>query len=161
EQLSKKFKIKKTETLEKIESKDGSTNKYLSLLDDDNIIESVVMQYSYGNTICISTQVGCKMGCAFCASGKGGFIRNLSPGEMVSQILSAERDLGSDEGERAIKNVVLMGSGEPLDNYDNTLKFLRLIHHPLGLNVSYRNITLSTCGVVDKIYSLAEEDLPL
>lgn len=159
--LSKNFNIKNIDTLEKIESEDGSTVKYLSLLEDGNIIESVVMRYSYGNTICVSTQIGCRMGCSFCASCKKGFVRNLSPGEMVAQVLAAERHIESREDERAIKNVVLMGSGEPLDNYKNTIKFLEMIHDPLAINISYRNITLSTCGVVDKIYALAEEGLPI
>lgn len=159
--LKEKFNIKNIDPLEVIESEDGSTTKFLFLLGDGNIIESVVMEYSYGSTICISTQVGCRMGCSFCASCKGGFVRDLSPGEMVAQILSAKRELGTERGEYSIKNIVLMGSGEPLDNYKNTIKFLKMVHDPLALNIGYRNITLSTCGVVDKIYELAREDIPM
>ncbi len=159
--LAQKFKSKPLKILDRIDSHDKSTSKYLFLLEDENIIESVVMRYGYGNTICISTQVGCRMGCGFCASTKEGFLRNLTPGEMVAQVLAAEMDLGIDGDGRAIKNIVLMGSGEPLDNYDNTLKFLKIIHEPLGFNMSHRNITLSTCGLVPGIYSLAEEDLAI
>lgn len=114
------------------------------------------MEYKHGLTACISTQVGCKMGCSFCASTKEGLIRSLSPGEMVSQIYVIEKDLKDK-----ITNIVLMGSGEPLDNYENTLKFLNIIHHEKGHNTSYRNITLSTCGIVPKIYELADEEIPI
>lgn len=132
--------------------KDG-TRKYLFELQDGNIVEGVLMQYKYGNTVCISSQVGCRMGCAFCASGIGGLIRNLTSGEMIGEVLAVNRDLGG--GERNITNIVLMGSGEPLDNYDNVIKFLNLIN--AGFGVSRRNISLSTCGICDKIYSLAKE----
>lgn len=159
--LANHFRSKPLKILDKIEANDGSTRKYLFLLEDKNIIESVVMRYVYGNTICISTQVGCKMGCDFCASTKEGFIRHLTPGEMVAQVLEAEMDLGIDGDARAIKNIVLMGSGEPLDNYENTLKFLNIVHEPLGLNMSYRNITLSTCGLVPRIYELSDENIPI
>ncbi|NMA95623.1 MAG: 23S rRNA (adenine(2503)-C(2))-methyltransferase RlmN [Clostridiales bacterium] len=159
--LSNRFNIANLKMLESIESDDGSTIKFLFLLKDENIIECVVMEYSYGNTICISTQVGCKMGCSFCASSKGGFVRDLSTGEMISQILTAKSELSKDTKEYNIKNIVLMGSGEPLDNYDNTIKFLKMIHDPDGLNLSYRNMTLSTCGIVDKIYKLSEENMPI
>jgi len=141
-------------------SKDGSS-KYLFLLEDNNIIESVLLKYEYGNSVCLSTQVGCRMGCRFCASSYDGLIRNLSSGEIVSQILAIENDIRSDQKERVIGNIVLMGSGEPLDNYDNTIRFLRLINHPLGLNISLRNITVSTCGIISKIELLAQEMLPV
>lgn len=137
-------------------SKVDKTKKYLMLLRDDNIIESVFMEYSHGNTVCISTQVGCKMGCEFCASTKEGLIRNLTPAEMLGQIYMMEKDTG-----KQITNIVLMGSGEPLDNYENTIKFMNLIHDPKGHNTSFRNITLSTCGLVPKIYDLAEENIPI
>jgi 23S rRNA (adenine2503-C2)-methyltransferase len=133
-----------------------STVKYLFSFRDEKCVESVVMSYHHGYTICISTQVGCKMGCTFCATGKQGFTRNLSAGEMLSQIESAQRDLGI-----RISNIVLMGMGEPLDNYDNVLRFINLVSSEKGLNIGKRHITLSTCGVVPKIYSLADERLQI
>ncbi len=141
---------------EKFSSKIDDTDKYLFVLEDKNIIESVAMKYKHGTTVCISTQVGCKMGCSFCASTKDGLIRDLSPGEMLNQIYMIEKDLNLE-----ISNIVLMGSGEPLDNYDNTLKFLEIIHHEKGHNISYRNITLSTCGIVPRIYDLAKVNIPI
>lgn len=144
---------------EKFFSKKDDTIKYLFLLEDGNIIEGVLMRYIHGNTICISTQVGCKMGCEFCASTKNGLIRSLEPSEMVSQILTANRDLGAKDGERLITNVVLMGSGEPLDNYDNVLKFIEIINHHKGFNMGKRSISLSTCGLVPKIIELADSDI--
>lgn len=140
----------------RFDSKVDKTKKYLYILEDNNIIESVAMEYTHGNTACISTQVGCKMGCSFCASTKEGLIRNLTPAEMLNQIYMMEKDLGKN-----ITNIVLMGSGEPLDNYDNTLKFINIINDEKGHNISLRNITLSTCGVVPKIYDLAKENLPI
>ncbi len=132
------------------------TVKYLFRLLDGNCIESVLMHYHHGNTLCISSQVGCRMGCRFCASTIGGKVRDLLPSEMVGQIIAAELD----SGER-ISNVVMMGIGEPLDNYDNVLRFLRLVNHTDGLNIGYRHISLSTCGLVDRIRDLAEEDMPI
>lgn len=149
-------KVNKIKMFEKFSSEIDDTNKYLFLLEDGNIVESVAMKYKHGTTVCISTQVGCKMGCAFCASTKEGLIRNLSPAEMLNQIYMIENDLNLE-----ISNIVLMGSGEPLDNYDNTLKFLKIIHHEKGHNISYRNITLSTCGIVPRIYDLAKENIPI
>ncbi len=141
----------------RVSAKDG-TIKYLYELEDGNLVEGVLMRYHYGNTLCISTQVGCKMGCAFCASTLGGCVRNLEPGEMLSFVACAEADVPAKEGhERSVTNVVLMGSGEPLDNYDNTLAFLRLACSPEGMNISPRNISLSTCGLVDKMERLAAE----
>lgn len=154
--LSEKTHIRKISILENFSSKLDSTKKYLFLLEDGNIIESVLMVYPHGKSVCISTQVGCRMGCDFCASTKGGRIRDLTASEMLNQIYLIEKDLVED-----IDNIVLMGSGEPLDNYENTLKFLNIIHEPKGHNTSYRNITLSTCGIVPKIYDLAKEGLPI
>lgn len=132
------------------------TVKYLFRLLDGNCVESVLMHYRHGTTLCISSEVGCPMGCKFCASTIGGKVRDLTPSEMLGQVIAA----GNDAGER-IDGVVLMGIGEPLDNYDNVLKFLRLAGHPDGLNIGYRHISLSTCGIVPRIYDLAREDLPI
>ena len=141
------------------ESKDG-TKKFAYELWDGNIIEGVLMSYKYGNTLCVSTQVGCRMGCKFCASTLNGLARNLSAGEILSQVLVVNNYLGGKVGKnREITNIVLMGSGEPLDNYDNVVKFLHLVSSPDGLNVSPRNISLSTCGIVPNIYRLADEKL--
>lgn len=144
---------------EKFISKADGTRKYLYLLEDSNIIEGVLMGYSYGNTLCVSTQVGCRMGCSFCASTLGGLVRNLFPGEMLGQVLAAGRDNPAPAGKRSITNIVLMGSGEPLDNYENVLKFLQLVNAPQGMNISMRNISLSTCGLVPEIRRLAGEKL--
>ena len=141
-------------------SKDG-TKKYLLRLPDDNLIECVLMEYKYGNTLCISTQVGCRMGCVFCASGIDGLERNLTAGEMLSEVLAVNRHLGGTLADRKITNIVLMGSGEPLDTYDNVVKFVRLVSAPKGINISQRNISLSTCGIAPKIKKLAEEDLSI
>ena len=135
------------EIYQKRVSCDG-TEKYLYRLEDGNIIEGVFMRYKHGNTLCVSTQVGCRMGCAFCASTLGGLVRHLEAGEILGQVISANYDHGKI-GERSITNIVLMGSGEPLDNYDNVMKFLRLITDKNGLHISARNISLSTCGLVD------------
>lgn len=131
--------------------KDG-TRKYLFGLSDGNTIESVFMKYKYGNSICVSSQAGCRMGCRFCASGIGGLRRNLTPGEIADQILTIERDTGEK-----INHVVVMGTGEPFDNYDNLLAFLKNIHEKDGLNISLRNITVSTCGLVPKIWEFARD----
>ncbi len=132
------------------------TVKYLFRLLDGECIESVFMRYEHGNTLCISSEVGCLMGCAFCASTLGGKIRSLLPSEMLGQIIAAERDMGE-----RVSGVVMMGIGEPLDNYDNVIRFLHLVNHKDGLNIGYRHISLSTCGVVPGIRRLAEEDLPI
>jgi len=160
ELLAERFYIERLQMLDKLMSKTGDAIKYLFLLHDRNIIESVVMRYKYGNSLCLSTQVGCRMGCKFCASTMGGLVRNLSAGEMLAQVIEVNHDL-EQAGESGVGNIVLMGIGEPLDNYDNTVKFIKLIHHPMGLNMSYRRITLSTCGLVPRIMDLAEEDLPI
>ena len=145
--------------LDKRVSKLDGTAKYLFLLEDGNIVEGVLMRYRYGNTLCISTQVGCRMGCTFCASTLGGLVRNLRPGEILSEVLCVNREqmeLSGNPKERAITNLVLMGSGEPLDNYDNVLRFLRLVNDPEGICISHRNISLSTCGLTEKIVELAK-----
>lgn len=139
-------------------SKDG-TRKFLFSLSDGNTVEGVLMEYKYGNTICISTQCGCRMGCSFCATGIDGLARNLTAGEMLAEILAVNRHIGGTKADRKITNVVLMGCGEPLDNYDNVVKFIKLVSDKEGLNLSQRNISLSTCGLADKIKKLADEDL--
>ncbi|MCR4806384.1 MAG: 23S rRNA (adenine(2503)-C(2))-methyltransferase RlmN [Lachnospiraceae bacterium] len=138
------------------ESSLDGTRKYLFELNDGNLIESVFMKYEHGNSVCISTQVGCRMGCRFCASTIDGLVRNLRTGEMLSQIYGIMKDTGE-----RISNVVTMGSGEPLDNYDEVLKFIRMLTDDKGLNISQRNVTLSTCGLVPRIYELADEDLTI
>ena len=137
-------------------SKIDGTVKYLFRLNDGEYVESVLMQYRHGYSICVSTQVGCKMGCTFCATGLGGFRRNLTPSEILSQIQAAQEDNGI-----RISNVVLMGMGEPLDNYDNVLRFLELVSSEDGLNIGMRHISLSTCGLVDRIYDLMEKNYQL
>ena len=140
-------------------SSDG-TEKYLFRLADGNIIEGVLMKYKYGNTQCVSTQVGCRMGCKFCASTLGGLVRNLTSGEILCQVLVVNAMHASGK-ERGVTNVVLMGSGEPLDNYDCVLAFLKNITAEGGINISPRNISLSTCGLVPKIYGLADQNMPV
>ena len=141
-------------------SQDG-TKKFLFLLADGNFIEGVLMKYDYGNTQCVSTQVGCRMGCKFCASTLGGLTRNLTAGEILSQILAVNRLEGGNLKNRAVTNLVLMGSGEPFDNYDEVVKFLRNVTAEGGINVSARNISLSTCGLVPAMKRFAEEGIPL
>ncbi len=138
------------------ESKIDGTRKYLFCLEDGNVIESVLMRYKHGNSVCISSQVGCRMGCRFCASTLDGLVRNLTPSEMLDQIYQ----IGKDIGER-ISNVVVMGTGEPMDNYNNLLKFIELLTDENGLNISQRNLTVSTCGIVPKMRELAEADLQI
>ena len=140
----------------KLVSTIDGTVKYLFALADGHCVESVVMRYEHGNTICISSQVGCRMGCKFCASTIGGRVRDLTSGELLGQVIAAQRDMGE-----RISNIVMMGIGEPLDNYDNVLRFLRLVNCETGLNIGYRHISLSTCGLVDRIERLMEEDLPI
>lgn len=136
------------------------TEKYLYRLWDGNLIEGVLMKYKYGNTLCVSTQVGCRMGCKFCASTLGGLVRNLTSGEILSQILTVNA-VHSNGKSRGVTNVVLMGSGEPLDNFDEVLTFLKNVSAEGGINISPRNISLSTCGIVPKIYELADAGLPV
>ena len=140
----------------KLESKDGKTKKYLFLLNDGNIIETVMMDYDSRVTVCVSNQVGCRMGCRFCASTMDGLVRNLEPWEILDQIMKIQEDNG-----KRVSNLVLMGSGEPLDNYDNTKQFLKIVNDENGLNIGYRHITLSTCGIVPKIYELADLEIPI
>ncbi len=137
-------------------SKIDDTVKYLYKLRDGNVIEGVLMRYKYGNTLCVSTQVGCRMNCAFCASGLDGLIRNLTAGEILGQVIAVNA-LNSTESQRGVTNIVLMGSGEPLDNYGNVCKFLSLASDENGLNISRRNVSLSTCGLCDKIRQLADD----
>ncbi len=155
-QLSELYPIKScTVELKQVSKLDG-TVKYLFKLYDGNFIESVLMKYKYGYTLCVSSQVGCKMGCIFCASTKSGCVRNLSASEILGQIHAAQKDMNV-----RVSHVVLMGMGEPLDNYDNVLRFLELAASETGLNLSMRNISLSTCGIVPKIYDLLEKHLQL
>ena len=140
----------------KLVSKIDGTVKYLFKLYDGELIESVFMRYEHGNTLCISSQVGCRMGCKFCASTLLGKTRDLLPSEMLGQIIASEKDTGE-----RISNVVMMGIGEPLDNYDNTIKFLKLVSSDEGLNIGLRHISVSTCGLVDKIEKLSGEGLPV
>lgn len=149
------------EILETLTSQDG-TQKFLFKLFDGNIIEGVLMKYKYGYTQCVSTQVGCRMHCAFCASGLNGLMRNLSSGEILGQILAVNSVLNGELGDkRKITNIVLMGSGEPLDNYDNTVAFLHNVSNGNGIGISPRNISLSTSGIVPKMIALADENLPI
>lgn len=143
------------------QSKLDGTEKFLYALRDGNLIEGVIMRYHYGDTLCVSTQVGCRMGCAFCASTLEGRVRNLSAGEILGQVVAVNRYIREKDPARRVHNIVLMGSGEPFDNYDNVVKFLRLVNCPEGLNISMRNISLSTCGLVNRIYDFAGEGLPL
>lgn len=154
--LSNDFYIADCIIEEKYVSSIDSTVKYLFRLNDGEYIESVIMKYKYGYTICVSSQVGCKMGCKFCASTLAGFKRNLTPSEIESQIHSAQKDLGI-----RISHIVLMGIGEPLDNYDNVIRFLYNVNDKNGLNISMRNITLSTCGIVPRMYDLLNEGLQI
>jgi 23S rRNA (adenine2503-C2)-methyltransferase len=140
----------------RLESHIDNTVKYLYRLHDGNFVETVLMEYSYGHSICVSTQVGCKMGCRFCASAIAGYVRSLEPSEILMQVYETERDAGV-----RVSGIVLMGIGEPLDNYDNVLKFLRLVSDKNGNDLSLRHVSLSTCGIVPKIYQLAEEKLQL
>lgn len=144
--------------LEERKSALDDTVKFLFGLTDGNCVEGVLMSYRHGHTLCISTQVGCRMGCAFCASSLDGCVRSLTAGEMLGEILCANHYL---HGESRVHNVVLMGSGEPLDNYDNVMRFLRLLREEDGVNIGLRNVSLSTCGIVPRMYDLAEENLPV
>jgi 23S rRNA (adenine2503-C2)-methyltransferase len=156
DKLNEKCFLTALKPVEILTSKVDGTKKYLFELQDGNIIESVLMRYHHGNSVCISTQVGCRMGCKFCASTLDGLERNLLPSEMLDEIYTIQKDIGE-----RVSNIVLMGSGEPLDNYDNVMKFLKLISDDYGLNISQRNITLSTCGLVPKIYELADSQVQI
>lgn len=156
QKLSELYPLRSVEIELKQVSKIDGTVKYLFRLSDNNYIESVLMKYKYGYTLCISSQVGCKMGCVFCASTKSGCVRNLYPSEMLGQIHAAQRDMNI-----RVSHVVMMGMGEPLDNFDNAMRFLNLAGDEKGLNLSLRNISLSTCGVVPRIYDLLDRHLQL
>ena len=152
EKLDGAYRIPSVKMLERQVSNQDGTNKFLFQLEDGNVVESVLMRYKHGNSVCISSQVGCRMGCKFCASTIGGLERNLLSSEMLGQIYQIQKI----SGER-VSNIVIMGTGEPLDNYDNFLRFIRLVSDENGLNISQRNITVSTCGIVPNIKRLAEE----
>ena len=156
EKLKSSFYIGIPEVIQIYDSTDDNTKKFLYRYEDGSIIECVEMEYSYGNSICVSTQVGCRMGCKFCASTIGGVVRNLTSGEIIAQILKTQSIIG-----KRISNVVLMGSGEPLDNYENVIKFLKVVSNDYSLNIGQRHITLSTCGIVPKIYELADLNLQI
>ncbi len=160
ESLKESYSAGTISILETFSSEIDGTKKLLFALDDGNVVEGVFMRHSYGNTLCISSQVGCAMGCAFCASTIGGVVRDLTAGEMLHMVLVV--NAATDGGDRrGVTNIVIMGSGEPLLNYDNVIKFLRLVSAPEGINISPRNISLSTCGIIPAIYSLMEENLPI
>ena len=154
--LSERYPIHPPKVVRKQESVRDGTIKYLWQLADGNCVETVLMRYHYGNTVCISTEVGCRMGCAFCASTLGGLVRRLEPFEMLDQVMYTQKDSGLP-----INHIVLMGIGEPLDNFDNVMRFLELVNSPEGMNISMRHISLSTCGLVPKIDALAEKKLQI
>lgn len=154
--LEENFTITMPEIVEVYKSELDGTEKFLLGFSDGNLIESVLMRYKHGNSICISTQVGCRMGCKFCASTIEGRVRNLTTGEILSEVIAVQNYIGE-----RISNIVLMGSGEPLDNYDNVVKFLEIVSADYGLNIGQRHITLSTCGIVPKIYELADKELSI
>lgn len=156
EKLNDCAEIRKISTERKLISKTDGTVKFLFGLQDGAAVESVLMRYRHGNTVCISTQVGCRMGCAFCASTKAGLQRSLLPSEMLLQVMQAQK-----EASEPVSNIVLMGMGEPLDNYENVLRFLRLVNLEKGLHIGMRHISLSTCGLVDRMDELAKENLQL
>ena len=156
DQLSENYPINPPKVVRKQESKKDGTIKYLWQLSDGNCVETVLMRYNYGNTVCISTEVGCAMGCAFCASTIGGLVRRLEPFEMLDEVLFTQIDSGLP-----ISHIVLMGIGEPLDNFDNVMRFLELVNSPEGMNISMRHISLSTCGLIPKIDALAERKLQI
>ena len=156
ERLGESYPICPPEVVRRQESQKDGTIKYLWKLSDGNCVETVLMRYHYGNTVCISTEVGCRMGCAFCASTLGGLVRRLEPFEMLDQVLFTQVDSG-----QSISHIVLMGIGEPLDNFDNVMRFLELVNSPEGMHISMRHISLSTCGLVPRIDELAKRDLQL
>ncbi len=154
--LAEKYEITSLRKEEVLESAIDGTRKYLFALKDGNVIESVWMKYKHGNSVCISSQAGCRMGCRFCASTLDGLARSLTASEMLDQIYQIQKDTNE-----RVSNVVIMGSGEPLDNYENLVSFIRLLSNENGLNISQRNITVSTCGIVPKMYELADENLQI
>jgi 23S rRNA (adenine2503-C2)-methyltransferase len=156
EKLKENYRLYQPKVLRKQVSKLDGTIKYLWELSDGNAVETVVMQYKHGNTVCVSSQVGCRQGCAFCASTIGGLVRCLEPSEILDEVLFSQLDSGL-----TISNIVLMGIGEPLDNFDNVMRFLELVNHPEGMNIGMRHISLSTCGIIERFDDLAARDLQL
>ena len=156
EKLKENYEIRKVKMIDHQISKEDPTEKFLFELEDGNMVESVLMKYNYGNSVCISSQAGCRMGCRFCASTIGGLVRSLEPSEMLRQIYHIQKITGE-----RVSNVVVMGTGEPLDNYDNFVKFIHMLSDEHGLNISQRNITISTCGIVPKIKELAQKHLQI
>ncbi len=156
DKLSAEYFVSNLKIEQKFVSHIDETRRYLLQLDDGNFVECVLMKYHHGYTICVSTQVGCAMGCAFCASTRGGKVRNLTSGEIIGQIMTVQKDLGE-----RISNIVLMGMGEPLDNFDNVMDFLENVNNPLGLNIGHRHISLSTCGLCERIRELADKKLQI
>lgn len=156
DKLNAQFELYRPKVLSKQVSKLDGTIKYLWELSDGNAVETVVMSYKHGNTVCVSSQVGCRQGCAFCASTIGGLVRNLKPSEILDEVMFSQID-----SDKQISNIVLMGIGEPLDNFDNVIRFLELVNHPQGMNIGMRHISLSTCGITEKFEELAERDLQI
>lgn len=156
EKLNKEYSLHQPKVLSKQVSQIDGTIKYLWELKDGNAVETVVMSYKHGNTVCVSCQVGCRQGCAFCASTIGGLVRSLEPSEILDEVLYSQLDSG-----KPISNIVLMGIGEPLDNFDNVMRFLELVNHPKGMNIGMRHISLSTCGLTERFDDLADRDLQL
>lgn len=156
DKLGAEFDLYRPKVLSKQVSKLDGTIKYLWELYDGNSVETVVMSYKHGNTVCVSSQVGCRQGCAFCASTIGGLVRGLRPSEILDEVMFSQIDSG-----KPISNIVLMGIGEPLDNFDNVMRFLELVNHPQGMNIGMRHISLSTCGITEKFDELAERDLQI
>jgi 23S rRNA m2A2503 methyltransferase len=156
ERMQEIYEVRKVQIYKKLVSEIDETVKYVFILSDGELIESVLMKYRHGYSICISTQVGCKMKCNFCATGQAGFFRDLTPSEMLGQIQTASKDIGT-----RISNLVMMGMGEPLDNYENVMRFLQLAGDEAGLHLGMRHVSLSTCGIVDKIYAMADQKLQL
>ena len=154
--LAQQYPLLPPQVVRKQESQRDGTIKYLWKLSDGNCVETVLMRYHYGNTVCISTEVGCRMGCAFCASTLGGLVRRLEPFEMLDQVMFTQKDSGLP-----VSHIVLMGIGEPLDNFDNVIRFLELVNSPDGMNISMRHISLSTCGLIPKIDQLAQKKLQI
>ena len=156
QKLQENYSLYRPRVLKKQVSQIDGTIKYLWELADGNAVETVVMQYKHGNTVCVSSQVGCRQGCAFCASTIGGLVRSLEPSEILDEVLFSQLDSGLP-----ISNIVLMGIGEPLDNFDNVMRFLELVNHPRGMNIGMRHISLSTCGLIERFDDLADRDLQL
>ncbi len=156
EKLKERYSLHEPKILSKQVSEVDGTIKYLWELKDGNAVETVVMSYEYGNTVCVSCQVGCRQGCAFCASTIGGLVRSLEPSEILDEVLYSQLDSG-----KHISNIVLMGIGEPLDNFDNVMRFLELVNHPKGMNIGMRHISLSTCGITERFDDLADRDLQI